>query len=220
MAYTVTELADKFAFAAKKFVEDKENEARLKKRNSEERYDKAYRTMLDCQTRRFADVGILADSIYDYLNVIHERPRALGKSLYQPYYENGFLNVGRKYFIYNCCCEDRYCSNGIFLAILIEYKTGYIYHATLSDTDHRPGDYANIVNPDYIHHVINPKTYVNECRKDKPLSTPCLDNLDYFSDALEQIPERIEALFKYAVAFADTVDGNLAMADYMAKYRR
>lgn len=39
-------------------------------------------------------------------------------------------------------------------------------------------------------------------------------------EALEQIPERIEALFKYAVAFADTVDGNLAMADYMAKYRK
>lgn len=220
MAYTVTELADKFAFAAKKYVEDKENEARLKKRNSEERYDKAYRTMLECQTRLFADVGILADSIYDYLNVRHVFPQALGESLSQPAYKHGFLSVGRKYFIYNCCSEDRYCSSDRFLAILIEYSTGYIYHATLSDSGIRPGDYANIVNPDYIHHVINPKTYVNECRKDNPLCTPCLDTLDYFSDAMEQIPERIEALFKYAIAFADTVDGNLAMADYMAKYRK
>lgn len=221
MSYTVTELADKFAFAAKKFVADKENEARLKKRNSEERYDKAYRTMLDCQTRLFADVGILANSIYDYLNVLQQWPQALGESLYQPTYNHGFLGVGRNYFIYNCCDSEYNVYNGNFLAILIEYKTGYIYKGTLSNGTHRPDDYANIVNPGYLYHIVNPKSYVEQCQKENTsYRSPCLDNLDYFSEALEQIPERCEALFKYAVAFADTVDGNLAMADYLAKYRR
>ena len=221
MSYTVTELAGKFTFATKKYVEDKENEARLKKRNSEERYDKAYRTMLDCQTRLFADVGILANSIYDYLNVRHEWPISLGESLYRPYYEHGFLSVGRNYFIYNCCDSEHNVDNGNFLAILIEYKTGYIYKGTLSIGTNRTTDYANIVNPDYLYHIVNPKSYVEDRQKEKTnYASPCLDNLDYFSEALEQIPERIEALFKYAVAFADTVDGNLAMADYMAKYRR
>ena len=220
MSYTVTELADKFAFAAKKFVEDKENEARLKKRNSEERYDKAYRTMLECQTRLFADVGILANSIYDYLNVLQQGPQALGESLYQPTYKHGFLGVGRNYFIYNCCDSEHNNYNGNFLAILIEYKTGYIYKGTLSNGSHRPNDYANIVNPDYLYHIVNPKSYVEGTKKCTGWPRPDLDTLDYFSEALEQIPERIDTLFKYAVAFADTVDGNLAMADYMAKYRK
>jgi len=221
MSYTVTELADKFAFAAKKYVEDKENEERLKQRNAEERYDKAYRMMLEYQSRMFSDVIILANSIYDYLNVLKEWPQALGESLYQPEYKHRFLSVGRDYFIYNCCDFERNVYNGTFLAILIEYKTGNIYKANLCGHQRQPGDCANIVNPEYIHHIINPKTYVEERQKEKTnYGNPSLDNLDYFSDALEQVPERCEALFKYAVAFADTVDGNLAMADYMAKYRK
>jgi len=217
MSYTVTELADKFAFAAKKYVEDKENEERLKQRNAEERYDKAYRMMLEYQSRMFSDVSILANSIYDYLNVLKEGPQALGETLFQPYYKIGFLSLGRKFFIYNCPAIDPYQMNGNFMAILIGYKEGGIYRACLNSNHHHPGDYANIVDENYIYRIVNPKSFVNECNN---YGDHCFASLDYFSEALEQIPERCEALFKYAVAFADTVDGNLAMADYMAKYRR
>lgn len=88
--------------------------------------------MLDCQTRLFADVGILANSIYDYLNVRQQYPEALSETLYHPDYKHGFISVGRKYFIYNCRDSEYNVYNGNFLAILIEYKTGYIYRGTLN----------------------------------------------------------------------------------------
>ena len=220
--YTVQELADKFAFAAKKYVADKELEEAAKKRNTEERYDKAYKMMLELKSRVFDDVSILANSIFDYLDVIHEYPTVLGESIYRPCYQHQFLSVGRDYFIYNVCDTERNVYNGNFLAILIEYKTGNIYKARLSSHEHGQNDFANIIRKDqFMSHCTDPKAYVEQCKKEHSFSSHAdLDSLDYFSDALEQVPERVEALFKYACAFADTVDGNLAMADYMAKYRK
>ena len=85
-------------------------------------------------------------------------------------------------------------------------------------------DYANIVDPEYVHLIEDPKKFVEECQNKEDgeyvYASHCFSKLDYFSEALEQIPERIDALFKFANAFADTVDGNVAMAAYMAKYRK
>ena len=222
MNYTVQELADKFAFAAKKYVADKELEEATKKRNTEERYGKAYKMMLELKSRVFDDVSILANSIYDYLNVIRQYPTALGESIYRPCYQHQFLSVGRDYFIYNVCDSQRNVYDGNFLAILIEYKTGNLYKAHLSSHEHVQNDFANIISKDMcMYHVTDPKAYVEQCKKENSLSSYAdLDSIDYFIDALEQVPARVEALFKYACAFADTVDGNLAMADYMAKYRK
>ena len=222
MNYTVQELADKFAFAAKKYVADKELEEATKKRNTEERYDKAYKMMLELKSKVFDDVSILANSIFDYLNVIRQYPDALGESIYRPCYQPQFLSVGRDYFIYNVCNAERNVYNGIFLAILIEYKTGNLYKAHLSSHEHVQNDFANIISKDMcMYHVTDPQAYVEQCKKENSLSSHAdLDSIDYFIDALEQVPARVEALFKYACAFADTLDGNLAMADYMAKYRK
>jgi hypothetical protein len=221
MQYTVEELADKFRFAAKKFIDDKELDAKQKKINAETRYEKAYKKMLECKPM-FADVKTLANGLYDYLNVIHNRLDYCSEELYQASYKKGFLSIGRNYFIYNCVPIDKNCYNGSFQAILISYDDGSISRASLTDYGGTKEDYANIVNPDYVYLIEDPKKFVEECQKPEGgvYAKHCFDKLDYFSEALEQIPERIDALFKFANAFADTVDGNMAMAAYMAKYRK
>lgn len=221
MSYTVQELADKFRFAAKKYIDDKELDAKTKKINAENRYDNAYKKMLECKSM-FADVKTLANSLYDYLNVIHNRLDYCSEELYQASYKKGFLSIGRNYFIYNCVPIDKNCYNGSFQAILISYDDGSINRASLTDYGGTKEDYANIVNPEYVHLIEDPKKFVEECNKEEcdVYASHCFAKLDYFSEALEQIPERIDALFKFANAFADTVDGNVAMAAYMAKYRK
>ena len=221
MQYTVEELADKFRFAAKKFIDDKELDAKQKKMNAETRYENAYKKMLECKPT-FADVKTLANSLYDYLHVTHNRLDYCCEELYKASYNKGFLSVGRNYFIYNCIPIDPYCYNGSFKSILISYDDGSINWASLSDNGGTKEDYANIVNPDYVYLIEDPKKFVEECQKPEGgvYAKHCFDKLDYFSEALEQIPERIDALFKFANAFADTVDGNMAMAAYMAKYRK
>ena len=221
MSYTVQELADKFRFAAKKYIDDKELDAKTKKINAENRYDNAYKKMLECKSM-FADVKTLANSLYDYLNVIHNRLDYCSEELYQASYKKGFLSIGRNYFIYNCVPIDKNCYNGNFQAILISYDDGSINRASLTDYGGTKEDYANIVNPEYVHLIEYPKKFVEECQNPDGdvYASHCFAKLDYFSEALEQIPERIDALFKFANAFADTVDGNVAMAAYMAKYRK
>ena len=221
MQYTVEELADKFRFAAKKFIDDKELDAKQKKINAETRYEKAYKKMLECKPM-FADVKTLANGLYDYLNVIHERLDYCSEELYQAGYKTGFLSIGRNHFIYNCVPIDKNLYNGSFQSILISYDDGSINRASLTDYGGNKEDYANIVEPGYVHIIEDPKKYVEECQNPEGgiYAKHCFDKLDYFSKALEQIPERIDALFKFANAFADTVDGNVAMAAYMAKYRK
>lgn len=221
MQYTVEELADKFRFAAKKFIDDKELDAKQKKMNEETRYDNAYKKMLECKPK-FADVKTLANSLYDYLNVIHNRLDYCCEELYQSSYKTGFLSIGRNYFIYNCVPIERNCYNGSFQSILISYDDGSINRAGLTDYGGTKEDYANIVDPEYVHLIEDPKKFVEECNKEEcdVYANHCFAKLDYFSEAFEQIPKRIDALFKFANAFADTVDGNVAMAAYMAKYRK
>lgn len=221
MQYTVEELADKFRLAAMKFINDKELDAKQKKINAETRYDNAYKKMLECKPR-FADVQTLANSLYDYLHVTRNRLQYCSEELYQPSYKTGFLSIGRNYFIYNCVPIDRNCYNGSFKSILISYDDGSINWASLCDHGGTKEDYANIVNPDYVYLIDDPKKFVEECQKPDGgvYAKHCFDKLDYFSEAFEQIPKRIDALFKFANAFADTVDGNVAMAAYMAKYRK
>lgn len=221
MQYTVEELADKFRFAAKKFIDDKELDAKQKKINEETRYENAYKKMLECKPK-FADVKTLANSLYDYLNVIHKRLDYCCEDLYQASYKTGFLSIGRNYFIYNCVPIEKNLYNGSFLSILISYDDGSINRASLDDYGGNKEDYANIVNPNYVYLIEDPKKFVEECNKEEcdVYANHCFAKLDYFSEALEQIPERIDALFKFANAFADTVDGNVAMAAYMAKYRK
>ena len=221
MQYTVEELADKFRFAAMKFINDKELDAKQKKINAETRYGNAYKKMLDCKPI-FADVQTLANSLYDYLHVTHNRLDYCCKELYQASYTTGFLSIGRNYFIYNCVPIDKNLYNGSFQAILISYDDGSINRASLTDYGGNTEDYANIVNPEYVQLIEDPKKFVEECQNPEGsvYASHCFSKLDYFSEALEQIPERIAALFKFANAFADTVDGNVAMAAYMAKYRK
>lgn len=221
MQYTVEELADKFRFAAMKFINDKELDAKQKKINAETRYGNAYKKMLDCKPI-FADVQTLANSLYDYLHVTHKRLDYCCKELYQASYTTGFLSIGRNYFIYNCVPIDKNLYTGSFQAILISYDDGSINRASLTDYGGNKEDYANIVNPEYVHLIEDPKKFVEKCQNTDGdvYASHCFSKLDYFSEALEQIPERIDALFKFANAFADTVDGNVAMAAYMAKYRK
>lgn len=223
MSYTVQELADKFRLAAMKFINDKELDAKTKKMNAETRYDNAYKKMLECK-HKFADVQTLANSLYDYLHVTHKRLDYCSEELYQASYKKGFLSIGRNYFIYNCVPIDKNCYNGSFQAILISYDDGSISRASLTDYGGTKEDYANIVNPGYVHLIKDPKKFVEECQNpdggEYVYASHCFSKLDYFSEALEQVPERIDALFKFANAFADTVDGNVAMAAYMAKYRK
>lgn len=221
MQYTVEELADNFRLAAMKFISDKELDAKTKKINAETRYDNAYKKMLECKPK-FADVQTLANSLYDYLHVTHNRLDYCSEELYQASYKKGFLSIGRNYFIYNCVPIDKNCDNGSFQAILISYDDGSINRASLTDYGGNKEDYANIVDPEYVHRIEDPKKFVEECQNPEGgvYASHCFSKLDYFSEALEQIPERIDALFKFANAFADTVDGNVAMAAYMAKYRK
>lgn len=221
MQYTVEELADNFRLAAMKFISDKELDAKTKKMNAETRYDNAYKKMLECKPK-FADVQTLANSLYDYLHVTHNRLDYCSEELYQASYKKGFLSIGRNYFIYNCVPIDKNCDNGSFQAILISYDDGSINRASLTDYGGNKEDYANIVDPEYVHRIEDPKKFVEECQNPEGgvYASHCFSKLDYFSEALEQIPERIDALFKFANAFADTVDGNVAMAAYMAKYRK
>ncbi len=221
MQYTVEELADKFRLEAMKFINDKELDAKQKKMNSETRYDNAYKNMLECKPK-FGDVQTLANSLYDYLNVTKNRLEYCCEELYQPSYKTGFLSIGRNYFIYNCIPIDKYSDDGSFQSILISYDDGSINRARLSAHVAIKEDYANIVNPEYVHLIEDPKKCVEECQNPEGgiYDKHCFDKLDYFSEALEQIPKRIDALFKFANAFADTVDGNVAMAAYMAKYRK
>lgn len=221
MQYTVEELADKFRFAAKKFIDDKELDAKQKKMKEETRYDNAYKKMLECKPM-FADVKTLANGLYDYLNVIHNRLDYCCEELYQASYKTGFLSIGRNYFIYNCVPIERHCYNGSFQSILISYDDGSINRASLTDYGGNEEDYANIVDPEYVHLIEDPKKFVDECNTEECYlhAKHCFAKLDYFSEAFEQIPKRIDALFKFANAFADTVDGNVAMAAYMAKYRK
>lgn len=221
MQYTVQELADKFRFAAKKFIDDKELDAKQKKMNSETRYENAYKKMLECKPM-FADVKTLANSLYDYLHVTHNRLDYCCEELYQPSYKTGFLSIGRDYFIYNCVPIEKNLYNGSFQSILISYADGSINRASLTDYGGTKEDYANIVDPEYVHLIEDPKKFVEKCQNPEGgvYAKHCFDKLDYFSEALEQIPERIDVLFKFAHAFADTVDGNVAMAAYMAKYRK
>lgn len=221
MSYTVQELADKFRFAAKKYIDDKELDAKTKKINAETRYDNAYKKMLDCKPM-FADVKTLANSLYDYLHVTRNRLDYCCEELYKASYNKGFLSIGRNYFIYNCIPIDPYCYNGSFQAILISYDDGSINRASLSDHGGTKEDYADIVNQEYVHLIKDPKKFVAECNNEHCgiYANHCFNKLDYFSEALEQVPTRINALFKFAEAFADTVDGNMAMAEYMAKYRK
>lgn len=220
MQYTVEELADNFRLAAMKFINDKELDAKENKINAETRYDNAYKKMLECKPK-FADVKTLANSLYDYLHVTRNRLQYCSEELYQPSYKTGFLSIGRNYFIYNCVPIDRNCYNGCFKSILISYDDGSINWSSLCDHGGTKEDYANIVNPDYVYLIEDPKKFVEECQKPGcgVYAKHCFNKLDYFSEALEQIPERIDALFKFANAFADTVDGNMAMAAYLAKYR-
>lgn len=223
MQYTAEELADKFRFAAKKFIDDKELDAKTKKINAETRYDNAYKKMLECKPK-FADVKTIANGLYDYLHVIHSRLEYCCEELYQPSYKKGFLSIGRNYFIYNCVPIDKNCYDGKFQSILISYDDGSINRSVLNDNEGTKEDYANIVDPEYVHLIEDPKKFVEECQNTEGgeyvYASHCFAKLDYFSEALEQIPERIDALFKFANAFADTVDGNVAMAAYMAKYRK
>lgn len=221
MQYTVEELADKFRLAAMKFISDKELDAKTKKINAETRYDNAYKKMLECKSK-FADVQTLANSLYDYLNVVHTRLEYCSEELYKASFNKGFLSVGRNYFIYNCIPVDPCCFDGSFQAILISYDDGSINRASLTDYGRNEEDYANIVNPNHVYLIEDPKKFVEECQQQEGgiYAKHCFDKLDYFSEALEQIPKRIDALFKFANAFADTVDGNVAMAAYMAKYRK
>ena len=223
MKYTVQELADKFRLEAMKFINDKELDAKQKKINAETRYDNAYKKMLECKPK-FADVKTLANSLYDYLHVTHNMLHYCCEELYQPSYKKGFLSIGRNYFIYNCVPIDKNLYDGRFQSILIDYDDGSINRASLNDNDGTKEDYANIVNPAYVHLIEDPKKFVEECQNTEGgeyvYASHCFSKLDYFSEALEQIPERIDALFKFANAFADTVDGNVAMAAYMAKYRK
>lgn len=221
MQYTVEELADKFRLAAMKFINDKELDAKQKKISAETRYDNAYKKMLECKSM-FADVQTLANSLYDYLHVTHKRLDYCSEELYQASYKKGFLSIGRNYFIYNCVPIDKNLYNGSFQSILISYDDGSINRASLADYGGTKEDYANIVNPVYVHLIEDPKKFVEECQNPEGgvYASHCFSKLDYFSEALEQIPERIDALFKFANAFADTVDGNVAMAAYMAKYRK
>lgn len=222
MQYTVEELANKFRFAAKKFIDDKELDAKTKKINAETRYDNAYKKMLECKPM-FADVKTIANSLYDYLHVTRNRLEYCCKELYQPSYKTGFLSIGRDYFIYNCVPIEQNRYDGSFQSILISYDDASINRARLADYGGTKGDYANIVDPEYVHLIEDPKKFVEECQKPEIgvyLEKHCFDKLDYFSEAMEQIPERIDALFKFANAFADTVDGNIAMAAYLAKYRK
>lgn len=223
MQYTVEELADKFRFAAKKFIDDKELDAKQKKINAETRYENAYKKMLECKPM-FADVKTIANGLYDYLNVIHNRLDYCCEELYQASYKTGFLSIGRNYFIYNCVPIEKNLYNGSFQSILISYDDGSINRASLADYGGNKEDYANIVDPQYVHLIEDPKKFVEECQNPEGdvyvYAKHCFDKLDYFSEAFEQIPKRIDALFKFANAFADTVDGNIAMAAYMAKYRK
>lgn len=221
MQYTVEELADKFRFAAKKFIDDKELDAKQKKINEETRYENAYKKMLECKPK-FADVQTLANSLYDYLHVTRKRLEYCSEELYKACYNKGFLSIGRNYFIYNCIPIDPYCYDGCFQSILISYADGSINRARLADHGGTKEDYANIVDPEYVHLIEDPKKFVEECNKKEcgVYANHCFAKLDYFSEALEQIPKRIDALFKFANAFADTVDGNIAMAAYMTKYRK
>ena len=221
MQYTVEELAYKFRFAAKKFIDDKELDAKTKKMKAESRYDNAYKKMIECKPM-FADVKTLANSLYDYLHATHNRLAYCCEELYRDCYETGFLSIGRDYFIYNCVPIDKNLYNGRFQSILISYDDGSINRACLYNSGGTKEDYANIVDPEYVHLIEDPKTFVEECQNPEGgvYAKHCFDNLDYFSEALEQIPKRIDALFKFANAFADTVDGNVAMAAYMAKWRK
>lgn len=177
--------------------------------------------MLKCKPM-FSDVKTLANSLYDYLHVTHNKLEYCSKELYQPSYKTGYLSIGRNYFIYNCVPIERNRYDSNFRAILISYDDGSINRACLSDNSGTKEDYANIVKPDNVYPIEDPKKFVEECNKqDEYLyAQHCYDKLDYFSEALEQIPKRIAALFKFANAFADTVDGNIAMAEYLAKYRK
>lgn len=221
MQYTVEELANKFRFAAKKFIDDKELDAKTKKINAETRYDNAYKKMLECKPM-FADVKTIANSLYDYLHVTRNSLEYCCKELYQPSYKTGFLSIGRDYFIYNCVPMEPNLYDGNFKSILISYDDGSLNRATLSDYGRNDEDYANIVDPEYVCLIEDPKKFVEECQNPEGgiYAKHCFDKLDYFSEAMEQIPERIDALFKFANAFADTVDGNVAMAAYLAKYRK
>jgi hypothetical protein len=170
----------------------------------------------------FADVKTLANSLYDYLHVTQKRLEYCCEKLYQNSYKRGFLSIGRDYFIYNCVPIEQNRYDGIFQSILISYDDCSINRAILADHGGTNDDSANIVNPKMVYLIEDPKKFVEECNKEEcnVHAKHCFDKLDYFSEALVQIPERIDALFKFANAFADTVDGNVEMAAYMAKYRK
>jgi hypothetical protein len=221
MQYTVQELADKFKIAANKFIEDKKLDDQQKKLSENARYDKAFKEMLKYKPI-FIDVKTIANSLYDYLHVTHNRLEYCRKELYQASYKTGFLSIGRNYFIYNCIAINRNRYDGDFQSILISYDDGSINRARLNDNGGTKEDYANIVNPEYVQLIDDPKKFVEECQKKDNgfYAKHCFAKLAYFSEALEQIPKRIDALFKFAYAFADTVDGNNVMEEYLAKYRK
>lgn len=220
MGYSVDELAAKFDFEAKRYLDEKEAVQKASKKNNAERFNRAL-AMLESSKPRLSDVHILASHIYDYLNVKRCLAYSLGKTLYQGVSYTRFLNLGREYFIYGVNDSDgRYFTGNS--AILIKYEDGSINYTHSLSTGSRDGDYANDVRTGNIYRLDDVQAFVTERLNDgvKTNRRMSFDDLNLFSDAIEQVPVRIDMLFKYAEAFADTVDGNLAMADYIARYRK
>lgn len=180
MQYTVEELADNFRLAAMKFISDKELDAKTKKMNAETRYDNAYKKMLECKPK-FADVQTLANSLYDYLHVTHNRLDYCSEELYQASYKKGFLSIGRNYFIYNCVPIDKNCDNGSFQAILISYDDGSINRASLTDYGGNKEDYANIVDPEYVHRIEDRRSLSRNVRTQKVAYMPAIASLNWIT---------------------------------------
>ena len=215
MKYTIAEMANKFNTSAKNYVYNRETEAKQKQEAETARYENALK-ILEENKPKFADVHLLTNSIYNYLNAKKSWAYSLGNTLVRSLDNTRFLNVGRDYFIYSCPDINSWTGESIHDVILIKYDDGTIHHTRIRDFYvGQEGDYANPINPKHVYPIENVQSFIETHKSDTSYA-----NINCFSEAFEQIPDRIEALVKFAEAFSDLEDSNLEMAKYMATYRK